>query len=111
LIDAIQRGDAITFREGGVIEHRIDEVIDLSLKGHHRLPDVNQFRRTVADCMHAEQLTGLIVKEQLQHADLITDDLAAGDFAVAGDADGIGDSVFGQVVFVAADPRDLRRNG
>ena len=71
--------------------------------GHDGLADVNEFRRAIADRMDAEQLVCLVVKEELQHADVIADDLPSGDLPVAGDTDGIGDSILRELVFVAAD--------
>lgn len=52
-IHAIESRRLITFSQRGIIEDRIDEIIDRAAESHHRLPDVDQLARAFADDMHA----------------------------------------------------------
>src|SRR6202023_1436576 len=97
----------VAFRQGGVVEHRVDEVVDRSAERQHRLTDVDQLARPLADDMDAEQLPGLAVKDQLQQPGDVAEDLAAGDLLVARLADLVGSGGFCQLLFVLADHRDF----
>ena len=103
-----QRRDFVTLRQSRIIENRVDKIIEFAAVGHDGLADVHQLGRAFADHMDAEEFPGLGMKQQLEHADGVADDLAAGDLAVAGDADLIGNAVAREFFFVAADHRDLR---
>src|SRR6185503_6432034 len=48
------------------------------------------------------------MEQQLEHAGLVSDQLAAGDFTVAGNANAVGDVLSGQLLFVFSDHRDFR---
>ena len=89
-IHTVEGGDLVTFRQRGVVEDCIDKIIDLAMKGHDGLTDVNQFRSSLADDMHTQQMPGVSMKQYLQHAGVIPNELSSGDFSVAGDADSIG---------------------
>ena len=52
-------------------------------------------------------LPRVAVEQQLEHAGVVAGDLAAGDFAVAGDADFVRHAFGGQLFFVLADRRDF----
>ena len=68
---------------------------------------MDQLAGAVADDMHAEQLAGLAVENQLQQASHVADDLAAGDLLIVGLADLIGDADLGQLLLGLTDHRDL----
>ena len=97
----VEGGRFIAFGERGVIEDRIDEVIDLAAEGQHGLPDVHQFAGAVADDVDAQQLPRLAVEQQLEQAGCIADNLAAGDFAVARFANLVLHAVAGQLLLLS----------
>ena len=39
-VDAVERGSFVALSQGGVIEHRIDEVVQRAAEGHDSLPDM-----------------------------------------------------------------------
>ena len=41
-IEAVESGDAVPFREGGVVEDVVDEGIEGGAKGHRELANVNE---------------------------------------------------------------------
>ena len=57
--------------------------------------------------MYTQQFMRIQMKDQLQEARLIADDLAAGDFTVLCFADFIGNALLGQLLFVASNGRDF----
>src|SRR5262249_12321647 len=65
-VDPIERRHLVAFGQGRVVEHRIDEIVDLAAARQYRLADVDQLARPFADDVDAEQLPGLAVKNQLQ---------------------------------------------
>jgi hypothetical protein len=64
-VDAVERSHFVAFRQGRIIEHGIDEIVDFSAERQHRLTDVDQLARPLADDVDAEQLAGLAMKYQL----------------------------------------------
>src|SRR5215469_13020751 len=64
-VDPVECRDFVTFREGRVIEYRVDEVVDFPTKRQHRLTDVDQLARPFANDVDTEQLAALAVKNQL----------------------------------------------
>src|SRR6266849_5902792 len=48
-VDAVERRHLVAFRQGWVIEHRVDEVVDGSAERQNRLADVDQLARPFAD--------------------------------------------------------------
>ena len=82
-VDAVEGRDLVAFRQGRVVEHGLDEVVDRAAERQHRLADVDQLARPLADDVDAEQLAGLAVKDQLQEPGNIAEDLAARDLLVA----------------------------
>src|SRR5437667_5812637 len=89
-VDAVEGRDLVAFRQGRVVEHRVDEVVDRAAERQHRLTDVDQLAGTLADDVDAEQLAGLAVKDQLEEPGDVAEDLAAGDLLVARLADLVG---------------------
>ena len=55
LVQSIQRGDLVGFRQRGIVEHGIAKILDTRSQGKDDLADVNDFRRPIADGMHSEQ--------------------------------------------------------
>src|ERR1039458_4830883 len=53
-VQPVERRNFIAFRQGGVVEHRIHEVLQLSAQRHHRLADVQQLAGAFADDVHAQ---------------------------------------------------------
>src|SRR6266849_1207961 len=83
-VDAVEGCDLVALCQGRVVEHRVDEVVDCPAERQHRLADVDQLARPLADDVDAEQLAGLAVKDQFQQPGNVAEDLAAGDLLVAG---------------------------
>lgn len=86
-VKAGQSRHFITLGRGRVVEGSVHEVIDLAVVSHDRLPDVDQLGRAVPDGMDPKQFAGLRMEQQLQHPDVVPDQLATCNFAIAGDAD------------------------
>lgn len=64
-VEPIERGYAIRFGHGRIVERRIDEVeerIGLAFLGHDGLSDVYDFAGIVAETMHTEQFERLAMK-------------------------------------------------
>src|SRR5512138_1739139 len=49
LVEPVQRGDAVAFAQRRIVEDGLHEVLDRSLKCHHRLPDVDELGGARAD--------------------------------------------------------------
>src|ERR1700730_7224729 len=64
-IDAVEGRHFVAFRQGGVVEHRVDEVVDRPAERQHCLTDVDQLACPLADDVDAEHLAGLAVKDLL----------------------------------------------
>ena len=62
-IHTVEGGDLVTFRQRRVVEDRIDEIIDLAMKVHDGLTDVNQFRGSFADDVNTQQMSGVSMKQ------------------------------------------------
>jgi len=54
-VQAIERGNFVAFRHGGIIEHRLHEIGDFALQQEHRLPDVQQLHRIFPKDVDPEQ--------------------------------------------------------
>lgn len=68
LREAVERGQGghlVALGESRIVEDAIDKIVELAAMGHNRLADVHQFRRALADDVHAQKLPRLAVKEQL----------------------------------------------
>src|SRR6202044_3514694 len=78
-VDAVECGSLIALGKGGVIEHRIDEVVQCAAERHDCLPDVQQFASALADDVHAQQMPRLAMKDDLQPSRSIASDLSPGD--------------------------------
>ena len=109
LVGRVQRRDLVALGQRRVVEDRVDEVVDGAAAAHHRLADVDQLGRAGADA-RGRRAVGAVLRgdQQLEHAVRVADDLAAGEFAVAGDADLERDRSVGQLVLGLADDADLR---
>ena len=80
-IQAIQCGNPVGFRHGRVIERGIDEVVQrvgLSFLIHDRLADVNDFCGLVTETVDTQNLAGLPVEQDFQHAYRFSGNLRAG---------------------------------
>src|SRR5579859_2527756 len=106
--DTIESGNLITLGKRGVVEHGLDEVVDIAAQGHYRLPDVHQFAGALADDVDAEDLAGIAMEDELEPAGSVAANLSAGDLAVIGHAHFVGHILFGELLFRFADEADLR---
>src|SRR6185312_8749993 len=107
-VEAVERGHFITFREGWIVEDRIDEVVQRSAESHDGLPDVQQLAGALADDVHAEQRVRLAMEDELEAAGGVAADLPARDLAVVGYADFVRHIFLGELFFGLADEADLR---
>jgi len=99
LVQSVERGDFVGFRQSGIVENRITEILDTRSQGENDLADVNDFRRPIANGMHSEQFERIRVEDQLQQALVISQHLAFRQFRIAGQAHFIVDVFFGQLFF------------
>src|SRR6202051_242161 len=107
-VDAVKCGSLIALGKGGVIEHRIDEVVQCTAEGHDGLPDVQQLAGALAYDMHSQEMPCLAMKNNLQAAGGIAPDLAAGNLTIISDAHFVGHIFVGELLLSLADKRDLR---
>ena len=78
-VEAVEGGRLVAFGQRRIVEQRIHEVIDGALVGHNGLADMDQVRCALAEDADPEDLAGLDVEHDLQHAGVVADDLAAGE--------------------------------
>src|SRR6266852_1814859 len=76
---------------GGVIVASLDKQLLPRTQEQRRQSHVHHFRRQLANDVDAEQLPGLLVKEQLEKAIALADDLAAGMIGIRSPANYVGD--------------------
>ena len=51
-VNTVERGGLITFSQGGIVEHVVDEILHSAFERHDGLPDVDEFARTFPDNMN-----------------------------------------------------------
>lgn len=54
LIQPIQSGHFVGFRQGGVVEHRVAEILERATQCEHGLADMDDFGSAIANYMDAE---------------------------------------------------------
>ena len=52
-VDTVKRGGLVTFSQGGIVEHVVDEIFHPTLESHHSLPNVDKFTRAFTDDVYA----------------------------------------------------------
>src|SRR5205823_3272372 len=67
LVQPIERRNLVRLRERRIVEHAVAEVLHRPAQRHHRLPDVHDLRRALADHVDAEDLQRLRMEDQLEH--------------------------------------------
>src|SRR6266404_1243861 len=108
LVRRVERRNLVTLSQRGIVEDGGEEIVQPGAKSKHRLPDMKQLGGTRTDYVHAEQPSVSTMKEHLEKAAVIAEDLAAGDLPVACDPDFVGYLVLRQRLLGRADHRDLR---
>ena len=98
-VEAVEGGYLITLGKRGVVEDGIDEIIELAAKRHDRLADVHELAGTFADDVDAKDGVGDAVEDEFETAGGIAADLASGNFTIVGDANLVGDVLFGKLLF------------
>src|SRR5580704_19573255 len=98
LVHRVQGGHLVGLGQGRVVEDGVDEVVDRTAAAHDGLADVDQFGGTGAEHVDAEQVPGVQRHQELQDPVGIADDLPAGQFPVARDADLEGHVVVGELL-------------
>src|SRR5580704_163308 len=76
-VQTVERRRFITFRESRIVEYAIDKIFDGPLQRKDRLPDVEQFRSTFSDDMHAQQGFRIGIEDQFQPPGGVAANLAA----------------------------------
>ena len=110
---AVQAAEAVKCRglvalgESGVVEDRVDEVVDGAAQDHHGLADVHQFAGAFADDVDAQNLARVAMEDELEAAGGVAANLAASDFAIEGHADFVGNIFVGELLFGFADEADF----
>ena len=61
----VQCGDLVRLRQGRVVEHRVDQVVDGAVAAHDRLADVDQLGGLWAEDVHPEQAAGPVETSSL----------------------------------------------
>src|SRR6476659_8996659 len=64
-VDAVKRCRLVGFGKRGVVEYRVDEVIEFAAKRHDRLSNVQQLAGPFSDDVHAEQVACLAMEDDL----------------------------------------------
>src|SRR6267154_3989030 len=90
LVRRVERRNLVALGQRRIVEDSGEEIVQPGAKSEHRLPDVKQLGGAGTDDVHAEQPSVATMKEHLEKATVIAEDLAAGDFPVACDADFVG---------------------
>jgi hypothetical protein len=54
LVQSVERGYFVGFRQSGIVENRITEILDVRSQCENDLADVNDFRRPIAYGMHSQ---------------------------------------------------------
>ena len=61
-IDPVERGNFVTFRQSGIVEDGVDEIVDLPLIGHDGLTYVNKLRRAFSNGMNTQECMGVAME-------------------------------------------------
>src|SRR5665811_1294064 len=85
-VPGVEPRDLVGFGKGRVVERVLDEEVDSALQVDHRLADMDQLGRALADDMRAKQPAGLEREDQFQESRIHAHDVAARGFAKPGDA-------------------------
>src|SRR3989304_6862446 len=107
-IYSIEGRRLVTLRQCRVVEDGLHKIIYAAAEGQHRLPDVHELTRALADDVHPQQLARLQMEDELEQAGAVADDLPARDLAVLGFANLVRDAPVGQLFLGAAHHRDFR---
>jgi putative endonuclease len=62
-VEPVERRDLVRLSERRIIKHSIAKIFDRAAIREHRLPDVNNFRRTLTDRMNAQQLPRVAIEQ------------------------------------------------
>jgi hypothetical protein len=79
-VDPIERRGLVALRQRGVVEDRIDEVVNLATESQDGLPDVHELGGLGADDMNAQRLAALTVENELQEASAVAENLGGPSF-------------------------------
>src|SRR5262249_30726115 len=107
LVGGVERRDLVALGERRVVEDRLQEVVEPAAEADDRLTNVDQLRRSAADGVDAQQLAAVSMKEHLEEAAVIAQDLTARDLVVACDAGLVRYLLPRQLLLGGAHHRDL----
>src|SRR6185437_3765749 len=64
LVQPVEGRRFVALGQCRIVEHRIHEIVDLAAQNEHRLPDMQQFARSLANNMNSENIPCLAMKYQ-----------------------------------------------
>src|SRR5215469_8670248 len=105
--ETVERRRLVTLGQGGVVENRLDKVVDGASQGHDRLADVHQFAGSFADDVYAQNLARVAVEDEFQPARRVAANLPARDLAIIRHAYLVRHILIGQLLLGFADEADL----
>ncbi len=105
--EAIESGHFVALGQCRIVEDGVDEVVDCAAEGHDGLADVNQLGGAFADDVHAEDLAGVAVEDELESSGGVAANLASSNFAIVGHADFVGNVFAGQLFLSLSYEADL----
>ncbi len=108
LVETIQGGDLVGFRERWIVENGIAEVLQGSSQRQHRLADVDDFRGAVSDHVDAQKLQEYQGRIKSSAAPVIAEHLPFRQLRVTRQSYFVGDLFLGQLFFRASYHRDFR---
>src|SRR5436190_1763668 len=107
LIHAVKRRSLVAFGQRRIVENRVDEIVDFAFENQHGLPDVQQLGRAFANDVHAQDLAGFTMEDELEASGGVATNLPTRDFAIVRHADFVGNVLSGKLFFGLADERDF----
>src|SRR5512144_41385 len=90
LVRGVEGRDLVALGQGRIVEDGPEKVIQPGPETQDRLPDLHQLGGPGADAMLPEEAMVVSVEQQLEHAGVVTQDLATRDLAVPGHAGLVG---------------------
>src|SRR6185369_12849836 len=108
LVQAVERGRFIALCQSGIVEDCVHKILHGPFERHDSLSDVKQLAGSLAYDMHAEDLFGFAVEDQLQPPGGVAANLTSCNFAIIRDSHFVRDVVVGKLLFGLADERYLR---
>src|SRR6185437_10949275 len=85
-VQTVEGRGFVTFRQGRIVEDRIDKIVDGCIQRHYSLANVDQLAGAFADDVHAKQVARFAMEDELQSPRGVAANLTARDFAIVCDS-------------------------